>query len=59
MSNTPPVLPVPDDDGDPLEEATVERDGERTLDPDAADELVDSAEADRLASGGDRPVDEG
>jgi len=54
-----PPLPLPNDDGLPTEDAsetgndpvTVERDGERTIDPDVDDSQVDSAAADRLASG--------
>ena len=43
MSNPPiPSAPIPDHD-----------DGERTLDPTLDDDLLDSADADRLASGGD------
>jgi hypothetical protein len=60
-----PPLPLPDDDrlpeegasepgGDP---ATVERDGERTVDPDADESQIDSAAADRLASGADSEDD--
>ena len=43
----PPLVPRDDDD---LDKATIERDDEIVLDPDANDDLVDSAEADRLAS---------
>ncbi|CAH0190270.1 MULTISPECIES: hypothetical protein [unclassified Microbacterium] len=60
MSNPPiPPLPFPDDDrvaaeGVPepgVDPATVDDDGERTIDPDIDDDQVDSAEADRLAAG--------
>ncbi|UWF76686.1 MULTISPECIES: hypothetical protein [Microbacterium] len=60
MSNpTPPYLPVPgpDDDGLPGDGlpdddiATREVDGETVLDPDANDDLIDSAAADRVAAG--------
>ena len=53
-------LPLPDDDrvtgegtAEPGidESATVERDGERMIDPDIDDSQVDSAAADRLATG--------
>lgn len=57
MSNQPIPAPLPTPD-DEREEATGlptrEVDGDEMLDPDAADETVDSAEADRLASGADR-----
>lgn len=51
-----PPLPLPDDDRVPEEEPgtnlpTVERDGERAIDPDADDAQVESVEADRIASG--------
>ena len=61
MSNPliPPV-PLPDDDrtgaagADPTQDpATVEQDGDRTVDPDIDPDRIDSAEADRLASGAD------
>lgn len=58
MSNpTPNYLPE-DPDAD-LEDALVTRevDGETTLDPDADPDLIDSAEADRLASGADADAD--
>lgn len=46
----PPPLPF-DADGDPHEEEPlVEEDGEEVLDEDANDDLIDSAEADRLAT---------
>lgn len=44
-------VPIPDDDRD--EQATVEVDGDAVLDPDIDDSLIDSASADRLASGDD------
>ena len=43
----PPLVPRDDDD---LEQATIERDGEVVLDPDVDDDLIDSADADRLAA---------
>lgn len=54
-----PPLPLPDDDDRPDggashagdDPVTVERDGERVVDPDIDDDQVDSAAADRLASG--------
>lgn len=61
MSNPliPPV-PLPDDDraaadgtAEPGIDPTVEEDGERTIDPDVDDAQIDSAEADRVASGGE------
>jgi hypothetical protein len=53
MSNPtfPPLPPRDDDDLDGV--PTREVDGERVLDPDIDDALVDSAEADRLATGVD------
>ncbi|QAY59276.1 hypothetical protein ET475_04240 [Microbacterium protaetiae] len=47
----PPPLPF-DDNGDPHEEEPVreDADGDEVLDEDANDDLIDSAEADRLAS---------
>lgn len=65
MSNPliPPV-PLPDDDrtdaaegAEPTDSAIVEQDGDRTVDPDADPDLIDSAEADRLASGADADGD--
>lgn len=54
-SPTPPFVPSADDgdDDDLATDAvpTVDDDGERVLDPDANDDLVDSARADRLAAG--------
>jgi len=46
----PPPLPRKDDGAQ--EVPTTEVDGETTLDPDANDELIDSAEADRIAAEG-------
>ncbi|EYT58969.1 MULTISPECIES: hypothetical protein [Microbacterium] len=59
MSNPiiPPVPPVPHDDDAP-NVPTREVDGERVLDPDVDDALVDSAEADRLAAGADDDGDD-
>jgi hypothetical protein len=51
IPNFIPVVPPPSDDE--LEAPTVEEDGETVLDPDADPERIDSAEADRLASGAD------
>ncbi|WP_404438310.1 hypothetical protein LG322_04275 [Microbacterium aerolatum] len=65
MSNPliPPV-PLPDDDraaadgtAEPEIDPTVEEDGERTVDPDVDDAQIDSADADRLASGADSDGD--
>lgn len=54
MSNTTPFVPIPDDDDAAAGDSGVrEQDGKRTLDPDTADELIDSADADRLAAGGE------
>lgn len=57
MSNQPIPAPMPLGGADDAEVSTTdptrEVDGETVLDPDANDELVDSAEADRLASGAD------
>lgn len=59
-SNPIPPLPVGDDDdrveadADTLEaDADAIIDDEDILDPDANDDLIDSAEADRRAAGGD------
>lgn len=61
MSNPiiPPVPPLPPDDDptDPTGVPTREVDGERLLDPDVDDALVDSAEADRVAAGADEHDD--
>ena len=53
MSNNP--FPVSGRDDGTLDPAdpTKRIDGHRVLDPDADDDLVDSAEADRLAAGAD------
>lgn len=48
----PPYIPVPDDHV-PEGEPTVEVDGRAELDPDADEDLIDSADADRLAAEGD------
>ncbi|MGB3732701.1 hypothetical protein [Microbacterium sp.] len=42
---------VPPDDDDDYDVTTTEEGGETRLNPDVDDDLVDSAEADRLASG--------
>lgn len=47
-----PPLPLPDDDR-LASEGITEQDGERVLDPDIDDGLVDSASADRIAAEGD------
>jgi hypothetical protein len=53
MSNPiiPPLPPILHDDE--ADVPTKDVDGERVLDPDADDALVDSAEADRIAAGTD------
>ncbi|AZS40286.1 MULTISPECIES: hypothetical protein [Microbacterium] len=53
MSNPiiPPLPPILHDDE--ADVPTKDVDGERVLDPDADDALVDSAEADRIAAGAD------
>ncbi|BDZ37983.1 hypothetical protein [Microbacterium suwonense] len=54
MSNpTPNYLPEDPDAEASTDPATREVNGERVLDPDADPDLIDSAEADRLATGGD------
>lgn len=54
MSNPfPAPFPAPDDDQSPDDIPTTELDGETELDPDANEDLVDSATADRLAADGD------
>ncbi len=56
MSNypvLPPIGPLDDDDETTQPLATREVDDERILDPDADDDLIDSAEADRLATTAD------
>ena len=45
----PPLVPRDEADHD-IEQATIERDGEVVLDPDVDDDLIDSADADRLAA---------
>jgi hypothetical protein len=52
MSN-PSIPAVPPDNDDDYDVTTTEAGGETRLDPDVDDDLVDSAEADRLASGAD------
>lgn len=61
MSNPTPNFLPQDPDADPeVDAATREVDGERMLDPDIDADRVDSAAADRLASGADEDVaDEG
>ncbi|GAB2967523.1 hypothetical protein [Actinotalea caeni] len=44
---TPPVVPLPDDEGD---DTTLLGEDERPLDTDLDDDAVDSAEADRRAA---------
>lgn len=52
MSNANPILPLGDDDDSITDaDATREVDGEQVLDPDADADLIDSADADRLAAG--------
>ena len=60
ISNNMPVPPfLPGRDGDPgldgdaLDPTVAEVDGETRIDPDADPDRVDSAEADRIASGSD------
>jgi hypothetical protein len=55
MSNfVPPAVPPHDSDAFHGEDApTKDVDGDTVLDPDANDDLVDSAEADRIAADGD------
>ncbi len=55
MSNNPTVPLVPEDPDDDLSsEAPVQEvNGQEVLDPDADDDLIDSADADRLATGAD------
>lgn len=52
MTNQHPPAPVPLGDDDDLTTPDVEKevDGERVIDPDANDDLIDSAEADRRAA---------
>lgn len=51
---TPPIVPGRADpfDRDP-DEGVIEDEDRRVLDPDIDDDLIDSAEADRIAAGGD------
>ncbi|MDQ0644277.1 hypothetical protein [Microbacterium murale] len=49
MSN-PNIMPIPLPDDDRDDQAAMEVDGDAVLDPDIDASLVDSAEADRLAS---------
>lgn len=49
MSN-PNIVPVPLPDDDRDDQATMDVDGDSVLAPDVDENLVDSAEADRLAS---------
>lgn len=61
MSNMTPIVPLPEGPGDETAEntATREEDGKRKLDPDAADDLIESADADRIAAEtGDATADE-
>lgn len=59
MSNPiiPPIPPLPQDE-DHEGAPTQEVDGERVLDPDVDDALIDSAEADRVAAGADDDADD-
>ncbi|WP_197061060.1 hypothetical protein [Microbacterium mangrovi] len=50
MTNANPNFPLVPSDDDESEHATKEVDGEKVLDPDADPDLIDSAEADRLAA---------
>lgn len=50
MSNNPPIYPAGAFDGNDDEAATREVDGDEVLDTDANDDLIDSADADRLAT---------
>ncbi|MET0297124.1 MAG: hypothetical protein ABW024_06955 [Microbacterium sp.] len=54
MTSTP-IPPIVPDPLDPeLDSASIEReDGEHVIDPDVDEDLVVSADADRLAAGGD------
>jgi len=51
----PPILPLPEDDDETTTDGvpTREVDGEQTIDPDADDSQINSADADRVASGDD------
>lgn len=58
MSNTGfPVLPQPDDEGGAGDDATREVGDHEVLDDDVNEDLVDSADADRLAA--ETPDDRG
>lgn len=50
MSNPTPIVPAGDGLDDSDSPATREVDGEEVLDADANDDLIDSADADHLAS---------
>ncbi len=51
MSNAlPPAIPRLGDDGFGDDVPTTDVDGKEALDPDASDDLTDSAEADRVAA---------
>jgi len=58
MSNNPFSVPGRDDGTLDPADPTKKIDGERVLDPDANDDLVDSAEADRVAAGADEDDDD-
>ena len=60
MTNNPitPVNPLGAADGSEPDEPVQEVDGQEVLDPDADPDRVDSAEADRLATGADRSDEE-
>lgn len=58
MSNPFPLVPPLPDGEEPEGVPTRDADGERVLDPDVDDALVDSAEADRLAARGDGQDDD-
>jgi len=59
MSNPYPApYPLPDDGENRDDLPTTEVDGDEVLDPDANDDLIDSADADRLAAGEDDVDDE-
>lgn len=59
MSNPiPPIVPLPEDDDSTEEVPMQEVDGREVLDPDIDETLIDSAAADRLASGADLDEEE-
>ena len=58
MSSENPMFPVVPAEGDEPDRATKEVDGEQVLDPDADPELIDSADADRIAAEEDDDPDE-